>query len=178
MQANWNESSTSSKAYIQNKPIVYTQAEIQNIIKYGQPDVSDLTNEQKEAAEDAQALASGYVKSSDLATVATTGDYGDLLNTPDVYTKTEVDNKITASGIFDSSLYYTKSDINNIIPNGVNDGQIIFKTGAGLTISSFSANQSTNSSDVTVQLILVISRFRILNRVVLILLQKMMLILL
>ena len=54
VQSDWNESDTIDDAYIKNKPT----------------NVSAFTND------------AGYVKSTDLATVATTGDYEDLSNTP------------------------------------------------------------------------------------------------
>ena len=61
-QVDWNENNTSDKAYIKNKPIVYNLSEIQNIVKYGQADVSELTDEEKTEAEQ----ENGFVKNSDL----------------------------------------------------------------------------------------------------------------
>ena len=57
VQSNWNTTSSSDAAYIRNKPSIPTKT-------------SDITND------------SGFITASDLATVATTGDYGDLLNAP------------------------------------------------------------------------------------------------
>lgn len=57
VQANWSTTSSSSASYIKNKPSIPTKT-------------SDLTND------------SGFITASDLATVATTGDYSDLLNAP------------------------------------------------------------------------------------------------
>lgn len=73
-QSDWNENNTSSIKYIQNKPTVYNLSEIQNIIKYGQADVSELTDEQKAALEEAQSQSSGYAKTIDL------DEYGKTIN--------------------------------------------------------------------------------------------------
>ena len=59
VQANWDETDPDSAAYIQNKPTIPTST-------------SQLTND------------SGFVTASDLATVATTGDYDDLTDKPDL----------------------------------------------------------------------------------------------
>jgi hypothetical protein len=46
-QTDWSENNINDKAYIKNKPTVYNLSEIQNIVKYGQADVSELTDEEK-----------------------------------------------------------------------------------------------------------------------------------
>ena len=70
IQSDWNQATTTAKDYIKNKPTIPAN-------------VSDLNND------------SGFVASSSLATVATSGDYGDLLNKPtipDAYTKQEAND--------------------------------------------------------------------------------------
>lgn len=54
----------------------------------------------------------------DLAPVATSGDYYDLSNRPEVYTKREVDNKIANIDVdVDLSDYYNKTEVDNKIAN-------------------------------------------------------------
>jgi hypothetical protein len=82
VQADWNEVDTSDPSYIQNKPdlSVYATTQDMNTALAGKQDViSDLSTIRSGAA-----LGATSVQPSDLATVATTGDYGDLLNTPTV----------------------------------------------------------------------------------------------
>lgn len=67
IQSDWNQTTTSAKDFIKNKPTIPTKT-------------SDLTNN------------SSFVSSSDLASVATSGSYNDLINKPDVYTKQEADD--------------------------------------------------------------------------------------
>lgn len=62
VQSNWNETDSSSDAYIQNKPSIPTQT-------------SALTNNGSDGT-------SVYVEADELATVATTGSYNDLTDKP------------------------------------------------------------------------------------------------
>lgn len=66
VQSNWNEANSSSDAYIQNKPSIPTKT-------------SDLTN-------DGADNTSTYVEADELATVATSGSYSDLINKPTIPT--------------------------------------------------------------------------------------------
>lgn len=66
VQSNWNEADSSSDAYIQNKPSIPTKT-------------SDLTN-------DGADNTSTYVEADELATVATSGSYSDLINKPTIPT--------------------------------------------------------------------------------------------
>ena len=63
VQADWNEDDSTAPDYIKNKPT----------------NVSDFTND------------AGYVASTALATVATSGDYTDLSNTPSITTNFQYD---------------------------------------------------------------------------------------
>lgn len=62
VQSDWNQTTTTADDYIKNKPTIPVVP----------TNVSAFTND------------AGYVESTDLATVATTGDYEDLSNTPTV----------------------------------------------------------------------------------------------
>lgn len=96
VQADWNETNTSSKSYIQNKPTIpaavtvdqtynasSTNAQsgtaVAGAISTKQDTISDLATIRSGAAAGATA-----VQPSSLATVATTGDYADLQNKPSI----------------------------------------------------------------------------------------------
>lgn len=171
---------------------------IKNVIKYGQSDVSNLTEEQKESLHNQTAESSGYVSTSQLAT--TLSGYGNAINYDSVAQKIQLKNgntilsefsaadfikdsmiqdisvtngtgnnlgqkvllinfnsdsgvqdiEIPISEFFNPDNYYTKTDIDSVISNNVNDGQIKFKNGNNNQVSSFTANQSGNSDDVVV----------------------------
>ena len=80
INSDWSESDTTSKAYIQNKPdlsVYATDSELTSGLATKQDVISDLATIRSGAAAGATA-----VQASDLATVATTGDYNDLDNKP------------------------------------------------------------------------------------------------
>ena len=102
VQANWNESDNTSKAYIQNKPDLSIYAQSANLATVATTgDYDDLTNKPTIPAAQVQSNwneadstskayiqnkpdLSIYAQSANLATVATTGDYSDLSNTPTI----------------------------------------------------------------------------------------------
>ena len=90
-QADWTEEDTGSPAYIRNKPdlgVYATKAEVNTGLATKQDTINDLAQIRAGAAS-----GSSAVQPSDLAAVATTGDYNSLNNRPNltVYaTKTEV----------------------------------------------------------------------------------------
>lgn len=84
VQADWNEEDTSSDAYIQNKPTSFPpSAHVHSIA-----DVTDL-----------QATLDNKANTSDLAAVAISGDYNDLLNLPTVTDGKEVELRATTDYI-------------------------------------------------------------------------------
>lgn len=97
VQADWNEADDSDPSYIKNKPTLGTMA-----------------------AES----ASDYTPTSDLATVATTGDYDDLLNKPTIPTDTS-DLTNSAGYITSSALsgYQTTSNLVTSISSLSTDSQ-------------------------------------------------------
>jgi hypothetical protein len=72
IQSDWNQSTTSAKDYIKNKPTIPTVP----------TNVSAFTNDAGYLTEHQD--ISGKANSEDLATVAFSGDYGDLENTPTI----------------------------------------------------------------------------------------------
>lgn len=81
-QADWTESDTSSPAYIKHKPdlgVYATRTELNSGLATKQDTISDLSQIRAGAASGATAVQPG-----NLATVATTGDYNDLDNRPDL----------------------------------------------------------------------------------------------
>lgn len=102
LQSDWNETDTSSPAYIKNKPgpsfadqADWTETDPlkQSYIKH-KPDLktvattgsyNDLTDKPTIPTKTSELTNdSGFVESSDLAAVATSGDYDDLLNKPTI----------------------------------------------------------------------------------------------
>ena len=82
VQSDWNESDSSDPSYIENKPdlsVYATDAELTAGLATKQDTISDLATIRSGAADGATA-----VQPSDLATVATTGDYNDLSNKPSI----------------------------------------------------------------------------------------------
>ena len=77
VQSNWTESDSTSLAYIQNKPTITTPEQAD----WDENDSTSLAYIQNKPD------LSVYAESADLATVATTGDYDDLTNKPDLTTK-------------------------------------------------------------------------------------------
>lgn len=100
VQSDWDETSPNSPAYIKNKPDLNAYAELEDISTVGLTgNYDDLENKPTIPAAQVNSdwnSTSGvseilnkpdlsiYAQSSDLATVATTGDYSDLSNTPDL----------------------------------------------------------------------------------------------
>ncbi len=74
LQADWNQSDNTQVDYIKNKPTIPT---VPTNVSSFTNDVGYLTSHQD---------ISGKANSSDLATVATSGDYTDLINTPTIPT--------------------------------------------------------------------------------------------
>lgn len=100
-QADWNESSSSSDAYINNKPdlSVYATTSAMTTALAGKQDtISDLSDIRSGAAAGDTAVQPG-----DLATVATTGSYSDLSGTPTIPTAT--------SDLTNDSNFITSSDV-------------------------------------------------------------------
>lgn len=96
-QADWTEDDTTSPAYIQNKPdldVYATQAQLTYGLAGKQDVISDLAQIRAGAAAGASA-----VQPADLANVATTGNYNDLNNRPNltVYATTEAMNTALAT---------------------------------------------------------------------------------
>lgn len=100
VQSNWNESDSTNKAYIQNKPDLSVYAQSANLATVATSgDYADLTNKPTIPAAQVQSNwnesdntskafilnkpdLSVYAQSANLATVATSGDYDDLTNKP------------------------------------------------------------------------------------------------
>lgn len=82
VQSDWSETDTSDPSYIQNKPdlsVYATDSELTAGLATKQDTISDLANIRSGAAAGETAIQPG-----DLATVATTGDYDDLSDKPDL----------------------------------------------------------------------------------------------
>ena len=90
MQSDWNQSTTTAKDYIKNKPTK----------------TSDFTNDGSDGT-------STYVEADELATVATTGDYDDLENTPTNLSDFNNDEGFIDNTVNDLVNYYTKSETYN-----------------------------------------------------------------
>lgn len=100
VQSNWNESDSTAKSYIQNKPDLSVYAQSANLATVATSgDYADLSNKPTIPAAQVQSNwnesdntskafilnkpdLSVYAQSANLATVATTGDYADLENKP------------------------------------------------------------------------------------------------
>ena len=90
-QADWNETDTTSPAYIQHKPSVYTKTETDALLVDKADKATTYTKTETDGMLDAKAnvatTLSGYgiqdaYTKDELTTVATTGDYNDLSNRP------------------------------------------------------------------------------------------------
>lgn len=82
VQADWDENDSSDPSYIQHKPDLSeyaTDSELTSGLATKQDTISDLSTIRSGAAAGATAI-----QPSDLATVATTGDYNDLSNKPSI----------------------------------------------------------------------------------------------
>lgn len=82
VQANWSTSNTDAASYIRNKPdlsVYATDSDLTAGLATKQDTISDLSDIRSGAA-----LGETSVQPSDLATVATTGDYDDLSDKPDL----------------------------------------------------------------------------------------------
>ena len=111
--------------------------EIQNIIKYGQTDVSTLTEQEKEALEEAQASATGYVKENDL--IDTLADYGTSINYNSTTQRVELKNGDTVLSSFDAGDFIKDGMVTNVeVKNVTISGEpvrclsITFNTDAGI----------------------------------------------
>lgn len=110
--------------------------EIQNIIKYGRPDVSDLTEQEKSnlekygqtdvsglSDEEKQALEEAKIEALkdalNLEKVAFTGDYSDLYNLPVIYNIQEIQNIVKYGQADISGL--TQEQLDNLEKYGVTD---------------------------------------------------------
>ena len=131
VQSDWNQTDTSSDDFIKNKPIVYNQTEIENIIKYGQADVSGLTPEQKEAA----ISNSDYALKNEIPTKTSdlTNDSGFLTTHQDI------------SGKADRSELFS-GDYNDLI-NKPTESDPIFTASAAYGITTQNINNWTNKQD-------------------------------
>jgi hypothetical protein len=81
-QADWNETDSSDPSFIQSKPdlsVYATDSELTAGLATKQDTISDLSDIRSGAA-----LGETAIQPSDLATVATTGDYDDLSDKPDL----------------------------------------------------------------------------------------------
>ena len=65
---------------------------------------------------------SGFALASSLSAVATSGDYSDLINTPNVYTKTEVDNLVSSSVCDDTPMSEVETMLDRIFGTGGSSG--------------------------------------------------------
>jgi hypothetical protein len=95
VQADWDESDSSDPSYIQNKPdlsVYATDSELTAGLATKQDTISDLATIRSGAAAGATAI-----QPSDLATVATTGDYDDLTDKPDLSIYAESSNLATVA---------------------------------------------------------------------------------
>lgn len=107
IQSDWNQANSSAKDFIKNKPTIPTKT-------------NDLTNN------------SGFVSSSDLASVATSGSYNDLINKPDVYTKQEADD------------VFLKGESSSVVlPEGYEQVSNIKTTGEQYINTGYTPNPST-----------------------------------
>jgi len=82
VQADWSETDTEDPGYIQHKPdlsVYATDSELTSGLATKQDTISDLATIRSGASAGATAI-----QPSDLATVATTGDYNDLSNKPSI----------------------------------------------------------------------------------------------
>lgn len=113
VQANWNESDSSSMAYIQNKPTI---PDTSNFVT-----VSQYNPKEQAIAEALTELNDNKVDASDLATVATSGSYNDLSNKPVIpdvsnyLTKSEFDVKEEVISRALNALNSEIGDINTIL---------------------------------------------------------------
>lgn len=95
VQADWDENDSSDPSYIQHKPnlsVYATDSELTSGLATKQDTISDLSTIRSGAAAGATAI-----QPSDLATVATTGDYDDLTDKPDLSIYAESSNLATVA---------------------------------------------------------------------------------
>lgn len=85
VQSDWNETSTSSEAYIKNKPNIPTSATVKNwgFTRYNGVMINNIVciNEDLSGVLN---LGSGYTKDENLSKIAFSGDYNDLTNKPTI----------------------------------------------------------------------------------------------
>jgi hypothetical protein len=155
VQSDWNVTNVTSDAYILNKPTIpvvpgnATQS-ASGLMSNG--DKTKLDGIQNGAEVNIQSNWTETDTTSDtfilnkptLATVATTGSYNDLSNTPTVYTKTETDTLLDKKA--NQSTTYTKTEVNALIPDisgKANTSDVYTKTQVDTALSS-----KANTSDV------------------------------
>lgn len=112
IQSDWSQSNSSAVDFIKNKPSIPTKT-------------SDLTND------------SDFVEGPDLATVATSGSYTDLSNTPTIPAAQVNSDWDAVSGV--------AQILNKPTIPTVNDGTLTIQQN-GTTVGTFSANQSGNTT--------------------------------
>ena len=116
LQADWNQTDNTQVDYIKNKPTIPTIP----------TNVSSFTNDSGYLTQHQD--ISGKANSADLATVATSGSYSDLINKPDVYTKNEADNKFVVDHDY-VEIGGTKWATMNIGANNITDDGLYFQWG-------------------------------------------------
>lgn len=155
IQSDWNQTNSLAVDYIKNKPTIPTlPSNIVNTVNGNSGDITgiattaDIPTKTSDLTNDGADGTSTYVEASDLATVATTGDYDDLTNKPTIPTvPTNISAFTNDSGyITDSALsgYATETYVNSQI--AALPEPMIFKGSLGNdgTISSLPAASSSN----------------------------------
>lgn len=112
--------------------------EIQNLINYGQLDVSSLTEEQKEALHDATTASSDFVTDTDLTTEL--ADYGKIINYDSSTQMIQLKNGDTVLSQFSAQDFLIDGMLEDVrITNGTGDNTgesvllIDFNTDSGIT---------------------------------------------
>ena len=128
-QANWTEADNTSVQYIQNKPanLVQDASYVHTDNNFTNADVSKLAgiasgaevNVQSDWTE-ADNTADSYIQNKPtLATVATSGSYTDLLNTPDLSLKEDVANKAQSVSVNSQTDYPSSYAVANFVNSSV-----------------------------------------------------------
>ena len=111
IQSDWEQTTTTAKDYIKNKPEVLTNASILSLFNGGIVDTSGNSIVINTNNLDTQVSAAGYVKSSALATVATSGSYTDLTDKPTIPSLSGYATETWVSDKFDDVLGINASGI-------------------------------------------------------------------
>ena len=151
VQSDWNQTTTTADDYIKNKPT--------NVSAFtndaGYITSASLPTKTSDLVNDGADNTSTYVEADELATVATSGSYNDLLNKPTIPAAqvnsdwnassgvSEILNKPNLAAVATSGSY---NDLSNkpTIPTVNNATLTIQKNGAD--IQTFTANQATNAT--------------------------------